>query len=44
MADVLQCPHCELRFRSDSELRQHVSFDHPDKITNDGDEVNEDRP
>jgi hypothetical protein len=27
--DVLQCPYCELRFRSESELQQHISFDHP---------------
>lgn len=27
--DVLQCPHCELRFTSESELRQHIAIDHP---------------
>ncbi|MGH2729102.1 MAG: C2H2-type zinc finger protein [Actinomycetota bacterium] len=27
--DVLQCPYCELRFRSESELQQHIAFDHP---------------
>jgi hypothetical protein len=29
MTDVLQCPHCELRFTTRSELEQHKSFDHP---------------
>ncbi|MGI8774611.1 MAG: hypothetical protein ACR2KQ_06310 [Actinomycetota bacterium] len=27
--DVLQCPICELRFTSRSELEQHKAFDHP---------------
>lgn len=27
--DVLQCPVCELRFRSESELDQHLKDDHP---------------
>lgn len=30
MNDVLQCPHCELRFVSEAELRQHIVLDHPD--------------
>ena len=30
MSDVLQCPECELRFRSSSELEQHITFDHPE--------------
>ena len=34
--DVLQCPHCELKFASRSDLNQHIAFDHPDKDT-DGD-------
>ena len=29
MSDVLQCPYCDLRFTSRSELEQHKSFDHP---------------
>lgn len=29
MTDVLQCPYCELRFTSRSELEQHKAFDHP---------------
>lgn len=29
MTDVLQCPHCDLRFTTRSELEQHKSFDHP---------------
>ena len=28
--EVFQCPECELRFRSASEMEQHVSIDHPD--------------
>jgi hypothetical protein len=28
--DVLQCPECELRFRSPSELDQHLAIDHPE--------------
>jgi uncharacterized C2H2 Zn-finger protein len=31
--DVFQCPHCELRFRNESELQQHIAFDHPDRET-----------
>lgn len=31
MANVLQCPYCELKFISSSELEQHKSFDHPQK-------------
>lgn len=30
MTDVLQCPYCELRFTSRSELEQHKAFDHPE--------------
>ncbi len=29
--DVLQCPHCDLKFASRSDLNQHIAFDHPDK-------------
>jgi hypothetical protein len=29
MTDVLQCPYCDLRFTTRSELEQHKSFDHP---------------
>ncbi len=29
MTDVLQCPYCDLRFSTRSELEQHKSFDHP---------------
>jgi hypothetical protein len=32
--DVLQCPYCELRFTSRSELEQHKSFDHPEEKRN----------
>lgn len=28
MTDVLQCPYCDLRFISRSELEQHKAFDH----------------
>jgi hypothetical protein len=28
--DVLQCPVCELKFRSPSELEWHIATDHPD--------------
>lgn len=31
MTDVLQCPYCDLRFTTRSELEQHKSFDHPRK-------------
>lgn len=27
--DVLQCPFCQLRFTTRSELEQHKAFDHP---------------
>ena len=27
--DVLQCPVCELRFRNESELEQHLRDEHP---------------
>lgn len=29
MSEVLQCPYCDLRFTTRSELEQHKSFDHP---------------
>ena len=29
MSDVLQCPYCDLRFSTRSELEQHKAFDHP---------------
>jgi hypothetical protein len=29
MSDVLQCPHCALRFSTMSELEQHKAIDHP---------------
>jgi hypothetical protein len=29
MTDVLQCPYCDLRFSTRSELDQHKLFDHP---------------
>ena len=28
MTEVLQCPYCDLRFSTRSELEQHKSFDH----------------
>jgi hypothetical protein len=28
MTDVLQCPHCNLRFTTRSELDQHKALDH----------------
>jgi hypothetical protein len=31
MTDVLQCPYCDLRFTSRSELEQHKTFDHPER-------------
>ena len=27
--DVLQCPECELRFRFESELEEHLGLEHP---------------
>jgi hypothetical protein len=29
MPDVLQCPYCDLRFPTRSDLEQHQAFDHP---------------
>jgi hypothetical protein len=29
LTDVLQCPYCDLRFSTRSELEQHKSLDHP---------------
>lgn len=29
MTEVLQCPYCDLRFSTRSELDQHKAFDHP---------------
>jgi hypothetical protein len=29
MSDVLQCPFCDLRFSTTSELEQHQALDHP---------------
>lgn len=29
--DVLQCPHCDLKFASRSDLNQHIAFDHPNR-------------
>jgi hypothetical protein len=29
MTDVLQCPYCNLRFTTRSELDQHKAIDHP---------------
>jgi len=31
MADVHQCPFCELRFVNLSELKFHIEMDHPDR-------------
>jgi hypothetical protein len=28
--EILQCPECPLRFRTESELQQHIALDHPD--------------
>ena len=33
--DVLQCPHCDLKFASRADLNQHIAFDHPDRDTDD---------
>lgn len=30
MNNILQCPRCEVRFRSPSELNDHLASDHPD--------------
>jgi hypothetical protein len=32
MSDVLQCPHCALRFSTRSELEQHKAIDHPQTL------------
>jgi uncharacterized C2H2 Zn-finger protein len=34
--DVLQCPHCDLKFASRADLSQHIAFDHPDRGTDEG--------
>ncbi len=31
MPDVLQCPYCDLRFSTRSELEQHKAFDHSNR-------------
>lgn len=31
MDNVLQCPHCDLKFASRSDLNQHIAFDHPNR-------------
>lgn len=31
MADVHQCPFCELRFVNLAELNFHIQLDHPDR-------------
>jgi hypothetical protein len=28
--DTYQCPECELKFRFETELKQHLSLEHPD--------------
>jgi uncharacterized C2H2 Zn-finger protein len=33
--DVLQCPHCDLKFSSRSDLNQHIAFDHPGRDKDD---------
>ncbi len=30
---VHQCPDCELRFLTESELREHIASDHPERVT-----------
>ena len=38
MSDVRQCPRCELRFTSESELKSHLMDDHdvdPEALDND---------
>ena len=30
VVDVYQCPECELRFVTPSELEQHIAVDHPE--------------
>ncbi|MDQ3957454.1 MAG: hypothetical protein M3273_03935 [Actinomycetota bacterium] len=37
VAEALQCPYCDLKFPSDSELNQHVMFDHPSRRTEEDD-------
>ena len=29
--EVLQCPHCDLKFGSRADLNQHIAFDHPNR-------------
>ena len=31
MAEVRQCPFCELRFTSLNELKAHIALEHPDR-------------
>ncbi len=38
--DVLQCPHCSLKFRLAAELEQHISLEHPER-REDADDVSE---
>ena len=32
MTEVLQCPYCDLRFSTRSELEQHKALDHPQPV------------
>jgi hypothetical protein len=38
MADVRQCPYCELRFLLRNELDMHIALDHPDVARDDVDD------
>lgn len=40
---VYQCPRCELRFSSKSELDMHRNFDHPSKEPEPPPEYDDDR-
>jgi hypothetical protein len=37
VAEVHQCPYCELRFRSRNELEDHIACDHPRELDDDTD-------
>jgi hypothetical protein len=39
VTDVHQCPYCELRFVSRTELEDHVALDHPRSVDDDTDDV-----
>ena len=43
MTEILQCPKCDLRFTTRSELEMHKSLDHPNAEEDDEESSNRDR-